>query len=164
MSLQYDEVRHWITTSADLPDLLELRTILNHTIEIKRLEHLSSVREQIDAIARQSGFASAAELSATLLRTSGSPARPENLQHLMPDSRKPFMNPFDPNTELYALSERRDKRPHWPEWAKQLASEGWSKAEFHWKRIPDALRARGREPTYDHAERYQLLRQRAQSL
>jgi len=107
---------------------------------------LQDALAQAEAVARAAGVS----LDDLVRAAKPAPAKPR-----AKDSRKPYLNLFDKQSEAVAL------RPNtrWPEWATTLIEQGWDISELRYDAHAKALRARGMPIVYDAVARYKQLTQ-----
>jgi hypothetical protein len=149
MRLSFTAVSRWL--EAEGPNcthgqLAQLQASLDsaRTAIARKDARLAEALVQAEAAARAAGVS----LDELLQRTKPSVDKPRKA-----DVRKPYLNPYDANSQLTALRPGKAR----PDWVEQLVSAGWDVSELHYKRHAAALRARGEEPRYDAVARYKLL-------
>lgn len=157
MKINYNRVAEWLRFDAknctleqltQLSELLKTATDDAANVDQRREETLRQMQE----FARQAGYGSLDEL---LKPPAAAKARRAKAAGT---SRCPFMDPFNPESDCYSLSNRPDKRPHWPAWADDLVrNQKWDKSELHYRQHAKALNARGLPILYNAVERYQRI-------
>jgi len=154
MRIGFSTVARWLDeaasacTPAQLDELATRLAAARQQAEA-RASQLSAARAAAEAAAKAAGVS-----LEELLRIA--PAGGKQPAKVRPkDSRKPYLDPFNPQSECYAISSRRGHKI--PEWAERLIEQGWAVEELHYKRHAAALRARGQQPRYDAVARYKQL-------
>ena len=149
MRLSFNAVSRWLAAegaSCTREQLAQLQASLDaaRTAIASNDARLAAALEQAEAAARAAGVS----LDELLQRTKPTADKPRKA-----DVRRPYLNPYDANSELTALRPGKAR----PVWVEQLMAAGWDVSELHYKRHAAAMRARGEEPRYDAVARYKLL-------
>lgn len=151
-------VLNWLENGAGLTaaELEALGDLVAKKLEYARQTEAIYARAllELDIIARNAGAKNTRDLIAKL---DGAPrpdrTKPGRKKGGAKEVRKPYMNPFDPDSALYALAEHHPK----PAWVADLLKRGWTKSELHYAQHKQALAARGEPILYDAPKRHKAL-------
>lgn len=153
MKITTKTIFSWLTKHANSCTLAEL-TAMQELLDMAHKDATAKAQRIATALAAAEVAAKAAGLSLSELvmreRTGG------QHQAALTNIRKPYLNPFDAESPLYALSTKRHGQSL-PQWAADLVAQGWELEELHYKNHAEALAKRGIAPAYDAEERYQRL-------
>ena len=124
-------------------------------VETRRKEALEAMAE----IARQKGFGDIYEVLQPAPAATPVPATPTGGRELVKNSRRPHMNPYDPESDCFALTKMKEE--NWPTWAKELttrAEKPWTVDQLKCTMHKSAMRKiEGKEPLYDAPARNKQL-------
>lgn len=156
MRLTYSSVLQWLAANAETltpAEIAKLETaVANAKAESHRHnEKLQRALAEMESIAKSVGLGSATDLLKLVAR--GPAAAAPDGKTPRAGLRKPYMDPYDPDSGIFALTHLHEL----PEWARRAVANGWTKPEFHYKRIGAAWKARGITPAYDPIARHKEL-------
>lgn len=163
MRLSFQQVLNWIDDQAKDCTAAQLNMLMQKLEAAKREaaqrdEQVERVRQQMSEMAKSLGLESPAELM-KFIKPGAVEAAPKT-KFIRQGSRvprtsirKPYMDPFDPQSDIHALPHMHPLLP----WAQRCIDQGWSKEELHYKRIKAAWQARGLPELYDPIERHAAL-------
>lgn len=154
MKLTTKTIIRWLTENANTCTLAELDAM---QAQITSARDKAAVKAQRIATALAAAEAAAKEAGLSLSELvkrerTGAGKHPVTSVSI----RKPYLNPFDAESPLYALSTKRFGQSL-PQWAADLVGQGWTLDELHYKQHAAALAKRGITPVYDAEERYNRL-------
>ncbi|MCB4359607.1 hypothetical protein [Quatrionicoccus australiensis] len=151
MKLTYKTIQRWFAENASACTLPEIDT-LQFLLDAARDKAEVKAQRINDAIAAAEVAAKEAGLSLhEMIQGKRTPTKNRS-----PLLRKPYLNPFDASSPLYALSTKRHGHSL-PDWADALVKQGWTLDELHYKNHAKALEKRGITPLYDAEQRYSRL-------
>ncbi len=155
MKISYATTKKWLETDAEKCSAEELCTLLQlieDALKIveKRDEKLTGALAEMERLAKSVGFDSVQDLMKLVTKSSRSSVSTTDVRAPRAGLRKPFMNPLDPHSGIFALTHLHDL----PDWAQACVDKGWSKDELHYKRIAAGWSARGIEPLFDPIARH----------
>ena len=165
MKISYATTKKWLETDAascSAEELCTLLQLIEDALKIveKRDEKLTGTLLEMERLAKSVGFDSVQDLMKVVAKSSRPPVVVNDVRAPRAGLRKPFMNPLDPHSGIYALTHLHDL----PEWAQACVDKGWSKDELHYKRIASSWSARGIEPLFDPVARHaELVKQEIES-
>lgn len=159
MKLSYRGVRAWLEENAKnctFEELCTLQTIIEEALQTAEAQHkkLEKAKAEMQALAKEIGVGDVASLvrlvTGTAIQAPAAAEAGEPVRKLRANVRKPYMDPFDPESDIYSLQHLHPD----PEWFIAAQEKGWTKEECHYKRLMAAWRARGMQPLYDPIARH----------
>lgn len=162
MRLSYPAVLAWLTTHCTeftTAQLEQLDGVVQAALEQARARdaQTADVLRRMDELAREAGASSAAEILQRAAAQQGGVEAPAVTQprKLRTDVRKPYLDPYDANSGIYAAKNLSET-----EWFKRAQAKGWTMQQCHYKHLADTWKSRGMKPLYDPVERHaQLVQQ-----
>ncbi|MFL9948923.1 hypothetical protein PQR68_23305 [Paraburkholderia agricolaris] len=118
----------------------------------KRTQERQQKLDQIVMLAREAGL----DENAVARLVSSKSDRPADARLPRTGVRRPYMNPFDAQSGIYAFPPNHPEKM--PDWARQALNQGWRKQDMHYKNLAGAWAQRGMPQLYDPIARHDELK------